>query len=338
MTNHTDHDEQLLIDYCLGRCEADQAQAVGWRLQEDAAFAALHQDIRNTLAAMDLVTILEPPAGLAQRTINRLRQVHATEALIARAELARRPASRSRFSLRELAAVASVVLLLGLGFYLTLGRGDQSLRARQLASLCEARLGEIGRAAHAYAEENDAFLPVSAPVAGPWLAASGQEVLSNSTALFQLIRLNYAPAETFQCPGTAGPRPAGFAVMAGMTDFPHGKFIGYSYQHTLGRGLSLNDPVLRAAAAEMVILADSNPLFAGGRFHPGRVATAVSNNHDRRGQNVLYLDNHVRWAVTATVGVGGNNIYLAEGVLQYRGDEAPASPTDTFLLPAYSRN
>ncbi|MCJ7543921.1 MAG: hypothetical protein MUP47_05040 [Phycisphaerae bacterium] len=338
MTHPTQHDEQLLIDYALGRCEADQAQALRRRLQEDAALAALHQDIRNALAAMALVPILEPPAGLAQRTVNRLRQVHATEALIARAELGRRPASRSRFSLRELAAVASVVLLLGLGFYLTLGRGDQSLQARQLATLCEARLGDIGRAAHAYAEENDSFLPVSAPVAGAWLASPGQEVLSNSTGLFQLIRLNYAPAEAFQCPGTTGPAPAGFAVMAGMTDFPQGKFIGYSYQHALGRGLSLNDPVLRAAAAEMAILADSNPLFTGGRFHPGRAATAVSDNHDGRGQNVLYLDNHVRWAATPTVGVGGNNIYLAEGVLQYRGDEAPVSPTDTFLLPAYSRN
>ena len=123
MTNPTEHDEQLLIDYVLGRCDADQAQAVLRRLQEDASLAALHQDIRNTLAAMDLVPVLQPPAGLAQRTINRLRQVHATEALIARAELSRRPVSRSRFSLRDLAAVASVVLMVGLAFfYLTLGR------------------------------------------------------------------------------------------------------------------------------------------------------------------------------------------------------------------------
>jgi hypothetical protein len=126
--------------------------------------------------------------------------------------------------------------------------------------------------------------------------------------------------------------------MAGMTDFPQGRFIGYSYQHSLGQGLSLNDSTLRAAAAEMAILADSNPLFAGGRFRPGRLGAAVSDNHDGRGQNVLYLDNHARWTTSALAGVQGNNIYLAEGVLEYRGDEAPVSPTDTFLLPAYSRN
>ena len=199
-------------------------------------------------------------------------------------------------------------------------------------------MGDIGRAVHAYAEENNGFLPLSASVAGPWLASSGGEVFSNSAGLFQLIRLNYAPAEEFQCPATAGPAPAGFALMAGMTDFPQGRFIGYSYQHTLGRGLSLDDPVLHAVAGEMVILADSNPLFTGGHFHPSRIGTALSDNHEGRGQNVLYLDNHVRWANTPTVGVGGNNIYLAEGVYQYRGDEAPVSATDTFLLPAYSRD
>ena len=45
----------------------------------------------------------------------------------------------------------------------------------------------------------------------------------------------------------------------------------------------------------------------------------------------------MEWAQTAEAGVMGNNIYLAEGVYEYRGDERPSTPTDTFLLPAYSR-
>jgi anti-sigma-K factor RskA len=158
MTDPTPHDEQLLIDYLLGRCDEAQTQAVQRRIAEDAAFRALHRDLRNALGAMALIPVLEPPADLAERTIHRMRQVRATEALIARAEMARRPASRSRFSLRELAAVASVVLLMGLGFYLTLGR---SVQARQLAALCEARLGDIGKAAHMYAANNGGAMPVS---------------------------------------------------------------------------------------------------------------------------------------------------------------------------------
>ncbi len=61
-----------------------------------------------------------------------------------------------------------------------------------------------------------------------------------------------------------------------------------------------------------------------------------SLNHGARGQNVLYLSGHVAWAETPAAGVGGNNIYLIEGVDDYRGDESPAEPTDSFLLPAYA--
>ena len=34
--------------------------------------------------------------------------------------------------------------------------------------------------------------------------------------------------------------------------------------------------------------------------------------------------------------MNGNNIYIAEGIYTYRGDETPVSPTDTFLMPAYT--
>ena len=44
----------------------------------------------------------------------------------------------------------------------------------------------------------------------------------------------------------------------------------------------------------------------------------------------------VKFAKDANAGVRGNNIYLAEGIYQYRGEETPVSPTDSFLLPAYT--
>ena len=85
MTEQQDRDEQLLIDFVLGRCDPAEAQVVRSRLEADEVFRARHQDIRNALAAMELIPPAEPPAALAERTINHLRQVHATEALIARA-------------------------------------------------------------------------------------------------------------------------------------------------------------------------------------------------------------------------------------------------------------
>ncbi|MGA2265954.1 MAG: hypothetical protein ABSH10_05930 [Phycisphaerae bacterium] len=332
MNEQRHQDEQVLIDYLLGRCDQADLQAVRSRLEKDAEFRRLHQDVQNTLAALKFQTALSPPEGLADRTIARLRQVRATDALIARAEVGRRIVFRPRVSLRDVVAVASVLLLAGFAYFFTIGRTN----AAALRDRCLAQMGQIGRATQAYAHENDGSLPISSATMHPWLASAGGGVMSNSTGLFRLVSTGYAPPEIFQCPGTGGANHASFAVQAGMTDFPQGTFIGYSYQHTLGRGLSLNDPALKSVAGEMAILADSNPLFTGGRFQPQRLNNPLSQNHGSKGQNVLYLDGHARWTNTANAGVKGNNIYLADGIYKYRGDETPADPTDSFLLPAYS--
>ena len=92
---------------------------------------------------------------------------------------------------------------------------------------------------------------------------------------------------------------------------------------------------MRAVAGRMAILGDRNPLFNNGRFIPKRIESLVSDNHGQTGQNVLYLDMHVEWAETPSAGVDGNNIFLAEGIYEYTGNEEPTGPTDTFLLPTY---
>ena len=78
-------------------------------------------------------------------------------------------------------------------------------------------------------------------------------------------------------------------------------------------------------------------LLGFGTHVPGQdyLGASAGDNHQGAGQNVLYLDGHVSWSDTAQAGVRGNNIFLAEGIFHYRGDETPAGPTDTFLLPAY---
>ena len=85
----------------------------------------------------------------------------------------------------------------------------------------------------------------------------------------------------------------------------------------------------------MAILADSTPLFPRGRFRRDRVNATAGDNHAGTGQNVLYFDMHVEWSRTAAAGVRDNNIFLAGEIREYAGDEKPADPTDTFLLPAW---
>jgi hypothetical protein len=331
MTEQRRNDEALLMDLLAGR-SPDAAEEIRLRLEQESEFRALRDDIGNSLAAMKLAPELEPPAGLAERTLARINSLRKTEALVAREELHRRTFFRPTFSLREIGAVAAAAIVLAAVFVPSV----YNARQQAAADLCASHQAQIGAGASMYANANNGFLPCTGAPQGRWLPAEGQKATSNSIGPFKLVIAGYVPPAMFQCPAAGGGSAAGFAVQAGMNDFPAGKFITYSYQHTLGtNGLSLSNPALAKATKDMAIMADETPLFAGGRFHPERLNTPRSLNHGGRGQNVLYLDMHVQWAGSPNVGVDGDHIYLVKGITNYRGDEAPAGPTDSFLLPSY---
>ncbi len=204
-------------------------------------------------------------------------------------------------------------------------------RRQAVIGRCKSHAGQIGSALLTYANANDDYFPAADTPQRRWLPAANQRAASNSKVLFKLIRSGYASPVVFRCPAGG---EGSFVVKAEMINFPAEKFIGYSYQHALSnRGMRISDPILSAVAERMVILGDSNPIFAAGRFRREKVTSGVSENHGSTGQNVLYLDMHVNWVERATVGVRNDNIFLAGNILEYKGDEQPTGPTDTFLLP-----
>jgi prepilin-type processing-associated H-X9-DG protein len=327
----TGRDEQLLLDYTLGRCRREVAEGVAKRLAGDEDFARRHEALRHTLAALDRLPEADPPEDLVDRTVARIESARRTEELLVREELSRRRAFWPTFSVRELTAVAAVLVLMVSVFVPSL----QYARKRGQRSLCASNVGQIGYALQTYASSHDDLLPACYMPTDRWLArGDDRTVASTSAGLFSLVRQEYASPVVFQCPAVGGPS---FVVQAGAQDFPAGKFISYSYQHAVGGNvLSRSDPVLASHADRMAILGDDNPLFADGDFHPSKLSDCLSDNHGGIGQNVLFLDGHVSWSSEATVGVRRNNIYLVEGVKEYTGDERPAHRTDSFLLPAYS--
>ena len=318
-------DEELLIDFVLGRCDQAAAEGVRRRLEQDRDFAALHENIAASFRALGKYDVDEPPANLVERTMARVRATRRSEALVA-AEPLRRRMPFPAFSMRELAALAAAAILV-IGIIIPSLR---HARRRAQRSLCSANLGQIGTALNHYANENDDTLPSSPLAAGSWLPRPDQPRASNSAALFQLVRLAFAETDAFQCPATPA-RP--FAVVAGMTRFPSAEAISYSYQYALGGPIRRSDPQLARVAEQMAIGVDSTPLFRNGVFRPEKVRSRVSENHPGGGQNVLYLLGHVRWVTHCEVGVNGNNIFLAEGIYNYTGNEAPTSKTDSFVLP-----
>ena len=269
----------------------------------------------------------------------RIRQKHRTDALLAREGLRRRQ-RRVGYPIREIVAVAASLALLAC----VLVPSFRQARGIGQAGLCAGQIELIGKAMAAYADVNDEYLPATtvphAPGAAPlcWLPSPARPGVSNSEGLFRLISGDFVQQSLFQCPAAKNESPETFTMTSGMIDFPRERFVDYSYQHTLApSAIRRSDPALAAVARNMAILADSTPLFQAGRFRPDRLGAKAGDNHSGDGQNVLYLDMHAQWSPDADAGVNGDNIYLAEGVSTYRGDEAPASATDSFLLPAFSR-
>lgn len=320
-----DRDEQLLIDYVLGQCPPQEAEEVGRRLASDEGFASLHADIANAMAALGACSVPDPPEDLVDRTLARVRAMRRTEALV-EAQPVERRVRMPMFSFRELGAVAAI-LVVAFGVLLP---SLYKARGRAHRVLCADNIAMIHTGLNHYASGHGEALPAPPSTIDVWLRRAGKAHASNTAALFLLVRNNYASPRAFQCPAAD---TASFVVRQGLSDFPSPRNIAYSYQHCLAGPIRRDLPELVRVAGQYAILSERSPVFVDGRFLRDRIRRDVSDNHGGAGQNVLYLDGSVRWVRHGHVGVNGNNIWLADGIFDYVGDEKPASPTDTFLLP-----
>jgi len=292
-----ERDEQRLIDFALGQCDA----------------------ISNALAALGTCSVPDPPEDLADRTLDRIRAMRRTEALVEAQPIQRR-AWTPTFSLRELGAVAAV-LVLAVGVLL-----PSLYKARE----CADNIAMIWTGLNHYASCSDEALPTPPGGVRVWLRDTAKTHASNTAALFRLVRDKYSPPTVFQCPAA---NCATFVARQGMVDFPSPRNLAYTYQHCLNGPIRRDQPELISVAHQYAIVSERHPVFVEGRFRRDRIGRDVSDNHGGSGQNVLYLDGSVRWVKSGHVGVNRNNIWLIDGVYEYRGDEAPASPVDSFLLP-----
>ncbi|MBN1943192.1 MAG: type II secretion system protein [Phycisphaerae bacterium] len=326
MNEDARQDEILLIEFLTGRLEDAQAGHIRARLEQDETLRRRRDDLAAALGALDVFPRPEAPDDLAERTLAKIAAVRRTEALLAMQQLGPR---RSTFSLKELLAVAAMLLVM-IG---VLAPSLHKARQRSNEGLCAMQLGQIGNALQTYAINHRGRLPAADGQAGRWLRHDDAPPVSNSSALFKLLRHRYLPSPVvFQCPSLGG---ASFAMKADLRDFPLPEHVSYSYQYSLGGwGVRGNDPAVAERTKDMAILADQTPMFAGGAFCPERIEAPVSDNHSD-GQNVLYLDGHASWATCSTVGVEGDHIFLAGDECDYDGDEHPAGPADSFLLPAH---
>jgi len=272
----------------------------------------------------------------------------------------------------------ALIVLVILGLVLPIGvtafRHD---RAHALIFACQGQLSDVGKAMLSYAGDYDGALPAAGgrgtkwgPKLNNWSAATRSQAFGLDTnqtggeatisaSLYLLVRHNGVSPESFVCGADKGVtefRPQKYGVidrgLADLWDFSANpaRHCSYAYQMVYG-------PYLLATSGESstAIAADRNPWIdspfakAGdfSKFVPGlspfegtREQEHQGNAimHGRRGQNVLFLDGHVEYAMCPYCGYGDDNIYTSwKGKDKIRGTppklgSQPANRRDSLLV------
>jgi len=235
------------------------------------------------------------------------------------------------FTLTELLVVMAIIALLVSILLPSLARAREMAKRTQ----CASNLSQIGRGFYTYAQphQGDRF-PVHMgdtpafqatywyyrTTQPPTMASQGPA--SPTAELWMLIRGKNAAPKVFICASTSDvPDPAKDALA--YYDFQSGVNLSYAYmfQHNGSGGAPAREFPLSTSRDDstLPIAADANPYVKGkvntgllyDRNSPGK---GNSKNHaHREGQNVLFLDGHVEFAISPDIGPAGKSTVTNHG-------------------------
>jgi prepilin-type processing-associated H-X9-DG protein len=284
--------------------DAPEQRQVERYLEEDQAARERLLVLRKALAPLESDRDeIEPPADLAARTLAFIGGP--AQALPQAPALGKRSGASVRaFWRRPDALVAASLLFLAMGMGIT-----WVFHVRQVDALlaCQNNLREFYGALKTFSEQHhnnfpniaEPPLPKTRQVAGlfvPILASAGQ--LDGTMNL--------------RCPGRGeGPVRAPvtldkiqqmseeqFALEAVMLACSYGYSLGYRDEAGNYRGPRFDSD---QPNSQMPLMSDCPPLDP---------VLGNSPNHDGHGQNVLYVDGHVRYSKSRFAGVGGDDIFV----------------------------
>jgi prepilin-type N-terminal cleavage/methylation domain-containing protein len=257
---------------------------------------------------------------------------------------------RQGFTLIELLVVIAIIALLMSILMPALAR------VRELAQrvVCGTNLSGMTKAMVVYANDDDtARLPCAGPPITQWgtantfmsdpLPATPEATITAS--LYLLVKQDFATPKQFVCRSDAGTSECRDPDLAALDDFcdPPSSYCSYSY-HMPYLHPDVDDPsvfvshVLTGASDPgLAVVADRNSFMTAGfdpldeAVDPARLGNC--SPHQRDGQNVAFIDTHVKFEKSILVGLGQDNIYMIQSginpaILDETLPEPPSGPVN----------
>ena len=348
----TDPDKlQRLLDYHLNQDEPAQRLATQRLLADDSELQELDQVVRRSLEALGSLEEETPPAGLAERTLQKVAQHRQVQQLaqssvdIASGGLKRDRTTRAKWvlsNLRDVIAVAACLMLV----FLFMRPGLQKARHISQEQACANQFRSIGYGLSQYAHDYRGRMPyVQRPPGAKWLGVGKQddEHYSNTRNTYLLVKMGYVSVDKFLCPGADAQPEVKLRVkmdpqtLKTLQDFADRHQVNYSFFLVLN-----NQSFFTKQSENIPIGSDQNPLFADYDSQKQTILDLSVNrellsrnspNHGGRGQNLLYGDGHVRFSNSRLVGLNEDDIFTLNDILQYDGDEQPSTDSDILHAP-----
>jgi prepilin-type processing-associated H-X9-DG protein len=293
--------DENLIGYLLDALDPETQREVEAYLHRDPRGRQRLAELRQALAplAADRDTI-EPPPTLVVRTLARVAEHCSRELPRAPAALGRGGAGSRPFWRRADALVAASILLVAVGLGVT---GLLGFRESHDLVACQNNLREFYQALWHYSEQHHGQFPNVADSRPRDVAGLVVPIL---TSAGQLPR-----GATYRCPASSE-QAAPTLTLEQVRDLTDEEFqrlaprlaccYGYSLGYRDADGVC-HGPRFDPADpnAQLPLMSDCPPVD---------LALGNSRNHGGRGQNVLFMDGHVRFCTTRNVGVNGDDIFV----------------------------
>jgi hypothetical protein len=334
---------QLIFDYYLGVADVDEMTRAQELIATNPEAADFRSKIHTFIGPLDEWTVEACPDDLVEKTVSYVNEAAQSAqgklSQLLAVEEARTGSSRSKLwvNLGSRLAMAAAFIIVGSIVLSTV----RYMRYQAWRTQCQAQLAGIGQGIGSYSTDYEGKLPAVVLSAGsPWwkVGDPGKDNVSNTRHIWLLVKGGYVGPNQFICPGADSGElePISDEQAQSLRDFPNRKYIPYSLR------LICEQPPSVSSLGRKLIIADMNPLFENlpSDFDrplklqlDDRLLKLNSNNHQRKGQNILFSDGSVLFVRTRRVGINNDDIFTLRGTLFYEGCEVPTCDTDDFLAP-----